>query len=108
VPGSLEFQVDVGYYRIPEIHSDDTLIVVDPMLATGSTILSALSIAYRHGKPRRTITVHVIGTRYAIDRVMAKYPEVDIYLVAIDPMLNERGFIVPGLGDAGDRAYGEA
>jgi uracil phosphoribosyltransferase len=108
VPGSLEFQVDVDYYRIPEIRSDDTLIVVDPMLATGSTILSALSIAYRHGKPRRTITVHVIGTRYAIDRVMAKYPEVDIYLVAIDPMLNERGFIVPGLGDAGDRAYGEA
>ncbi len=108
VPGSMEFQIDVGYYRIPEIHGDDTLIIVDPMLATGSTILSALSIAYRHGKPRRTITVHVIGTKYAIDRITAKYPEVDIYLVAIDPTLNERGFIVPGLGDAGDRAYGEA
>lgn len=107
-PGSLEFQVDVGYYRIPEIRSDDTLIVVDPMLATGSTILTALDVIYRHGKPKRTITVHVIGTKYAIDRVLARYPDIDIYLVAIDPSLNEEGFIVPGLGDAGDRAYGEA
>ncbi|WP_292000572.1 uracil phosphoribosyltransferase [Caldivirga sp.] len=108
VPGSMEFQIDIGYYRIPEIHSDDTLIVVDPMLATGSTILSTLDIVYRHGKPKRTITVHVIGTRYAIERILAKYPNIDVYLVAVDPELNERGFIVPGLGDAGDRAYGEA
>ena len=106
--GSLDFDIEVGYYRIPKISRDNIVIVVDPMLATGSTILTALNLVYRHGTPKRILTVHAIGTRYAIDRVLSKYPDVDIYLVSIDPELNERGFIVPGLGDAGDRAYGEA
>jgi uracil phosphoribosyltransferase len=58
-------------------------------------------------RARRKILATVISTPIAIERVLSRYPDLLIYTVAIDPYLNEKGFIVPGLGDAGDRSFGE-
>ncbi len=106
VPGSLEFEVDVDYVRVPKIRSEDVLIVADPMLATGSTIVAVLDKILTYGSPKRTIIASVIGTEYGIRKVRERFPDVKIYAVALDPALNEMGYIVPGLGDAGDRAFG--
>ncbi|WP_069807276.1 uracil phosphoribosyltransferase [Vulcanisaeta thermophila] len=105
-PGSLDFDVEITYVKVPRIMEDDVLIVADPMLATGSTITSVLSHVLKYGNPKRTLVVSVISTKYGIDRVLSRYPFVEIYTVAIDPEINEKGYIMPGLGDAGDRAFG--
>lgn len=91
---------------MPRIFKDDILIIADPMLATGSTITSVLKHVLKYGVPKRTIIASVIATKYGIERVLKEYPFAEIYTVAIDPEMNERGYIVPGLGDAGDRAFG--
>ena len=101
-----KFDIEVSYVKIPEITSRDTVIVADPMVATGSTMLRILEEVARRGKPKRLVIACVITTPLALDRILAAYPEVKVYAVAVDPELNERGFIVPGLGDAGDRAFG--
>jgi len=106
--GSMEFEIEMNYVRIPRIQRDTTVMVVDPMLATGSTMIAALNTVREKGEPRRMILINAIGTKQAIDRVLGRYPQADIYLAAIDPEINENGYIIPGLGDAGDRAYGEA
>ncbi|MFP3160759.1 MAG: uracil phosphoribosyltransferase [Vulcanisaeta sp.] len=105
-PGSLDFDIEVTYVKVPRIFGDDVLIIADPMLATGSTIVTVLRHVLKYGNPKRTIVVSVIATRYGIERVFKEYPFAEIYTVSIDPELNERGYIIPGLGDAGDRAFG--
>ncbi|GAB6947587.1 uracil phosphoribosyltransferase [Vulcanisaeta sp. JCM 16161] len=105
-PGSLDFDVEITYVKVPRIFEDDILIVADPMLATGSTITSVLKHVFKYGNPKRTIIVSVIATKYGIERVLREYPFAEIYTVSIDPEINEKGYIVPGLGDAGDRAFG--
>jgi uracil phosphoribosyltransferase len=97
--------VDIFYSKIPQISQDDVVIVADPMLATGVTMTRVIEEVYRAGTPGRLIVVSVIATPVGIGRVLSKFPETEIYTVAIDPMLNDKGFIVPGLGDAGDRAF---
>lgn len=105
-PGSLNFEVEVSYVKVPKISNDDILIIADPMLATGSTITTVLKHVLKYGNPKRIIIVSVIATNYGIERVLKEYPSAEIYTVAIDPEINENGYIVPGLGDAGDRAFG--
>lgn len=105
---SREFEIEVKYVKLPRIQEKDTLVIADPMFATGSTIVAVL----RHLeeidlRARRKILATVISTPIAIERVLSRHPDLLIYTVAIDPLLNERGYIVPGLGDAGDRAFGE-
>ncbi|MEM1598095.1 MAG: uracil phosphoribosyltransferase [Pyrobaculum sp.] len=96
--------VDIFYSKIPKIDGD-VVIVADPMLATGITMTKAIEEVYKAGAPGRLLVVSVIATPVGIARVLSKFPNAEIYAVAIDPVLNDKAFIVPGLGDAGDRAF---
>ena len=104
------FEVEISYVKLPRIEPDDTVIVVDPMIATGSTMEAVLRVVASRGRARRYIIVGAIATPYAIERVRRACDELGIdakmFVAAVDPELDERGFIVPGLGDAGDRAFG--
>jgi uracil phosphoribosyltransferase (EC 2.4.2.9) len=97
--------VDVFYSKIPHVTSDDTVIIADPMLATGLTMCKAIEEVYKTGSPGRLIVTTVIATPIGVERVISRFPHAEIYAVAIDPALNDKAFIVPGLGDAGDRAF---
>lgn len=105
-PGIENITVQKFYVKIPTISNEDIVIVADPMLATGSTISAVIDEILNAGKPKRLIVVSVIATEYGIKKILNKYPLTEIITVAIDPELNEHGYIVPGLGDAGDRAFG--
>ncbi len=96
------FEVELSYTRIPEVGSSP-LILADPMVATGSTLVSILKIMPPRG---RTIVAAVIATPLAVRRISGVEPEAEFYVAAIDEGLNDEGYIVPGLGDAGDRALG--
>jgi len=75
------------------------------MLATGSTIRRVLPRVLEHGKPKREIILTLISSEYGLRSIIREFPSVEVYTAAIDPHLDERGFIVPGLGDAGDRSF---
>ncbi|HEY8237064.1 MAG TPA: uracil phosphoribosyltransferase, partial [Gaiellaceae bacterium] len=78
---------------------------LDPMLATGNSSVAALSIVKNAGA-RSVILVCLVSAPEGVDHVHAEHPDVQIVTAAVDRGLDERGFIVPGLGDAGDRLYG--
>ena len=105
-PGIENISVQKFYTKIPPINKNDTIIIADPMLATGSTILAVIPEVLNAGTPKRLIIVSVISTEYGISRILKAYPQVEVVTVAIDPKLNDHGYILPGLGDAGDRAFG--
>jgi uracil phosphoribosyltransferase len=94
----------VEYIALPEI-KDRIVIVVDTMLATGGSLIDAIQIVEKSA-PKQIIVLTAIASQPGIDRVKSVYPLVKIFSTAIDPSLNEKGYIIPGLGDAGDRAYG--
>ncbi|WP_262179075.1 uracil phosphoribosyltransferase [Haloarcula laminariae] len=101
-----EFPISVDYVKLPDIDPEDTVIVADPMLATGSTMSTVLSyITEQEADPERLIALSAVAAPPGIVRVSESVPEADLLTVAIDDELNEDGFIVPGLGDAGDRAF---
>jgi uracil phosphoribosyltransferase len=105
-----EFDVEVAYVKIPEITQDTTVILTDVMVATGSTARVALREIVQRGRARRYFLASVIATPLALSKIRREVEELGVdltvYVVAIDPDVNERGYIVPGLGDAGDRAFG--
>jgi len=101
-----DFPIDVRYAKLPEIHSDGVVIIADPMLATGHTLREVAKIVLGGKKPKRVAFFSVISTRQGIDYVSKEIPNAEFYTCAIDPKLNDHGYIVPGLGDAGDRAFG--
>ncbi len=96
--------VHVNYVSIPR--NSGVVILVDPMLATGSTLSSILRRIGENLKPERLIISTLIATKEGIQRVLAERNDATIYAFSVDPGLNSRAFIVPGLGDAGDRAFG--
>lgn len=98
--------VDIYYSKLPEIGPDDIVIIADPMLATGSTVMKVLELIQSRGNPKSIIVVSVMASRYGVDRVLKSKYDLNIYTVEIDEELNDMGYIVPGLGDAGDRAFG--
>ena len=101
-----EFPISVDYVKLPDIDPEDTVIVADPMLATGSTMSAVLEHIIDQGaEPERLIVLSAVAAPPGIVRVSESVPEADLLTVAIDDELNEEGFIVPGLGDAGDRAF---
>ncbi|QKI89396.1 uracil phosphoribosyltransferase [Thiomicrorhabdus xiamenensis] len=91
------------YDRIPDC-SDKTVILLDPMVATGGSLNDAVAVI-RERSPRRIISLNIIGAPEGIQRVRERHPELDIYIAQIDECLDENKFIFPGLGDAGDRAF---
>ena len=94
------------FVKIPKFSGQDTVIIADPMLATGGTLLATIAEVYKIGKPKRLLLCTVISCDYGVDKVMKKYPNVELYTLAIDHELNTHAYIVPGLGDAGDRSFG--
>ncbi len=95
----------VHYYsKLPVGRPVDVAIVLDPMLATGGSALAALEALRDWGVPTMHL-VSIIAAVPGIERVQGEFPEVFIHAAAVDPELNDRKFIVPGLGDAGDRAF---
>jgi uracil phosphoribosyltransferase len=93
------------YAKFPADISDAVVMVLDPMLATGGSASAAIDAVKKRGA--RTIRlVCIVGAPEGVARMEREHPEVDIYLAALDSHLNENGYIVPGLGDAGDRLFG--
>jgi uracil phosphoribosyltransferase len=96
----------VKYYeKVPPVLPVDVALVLDPMLATGGSAAAALA-TLRDWGARRVKLLSIIASQEGADRVAAEFPEVDLYIGEIDPELNASKFIVPGLGDAGDRMFG--
>lgn len=95
----------VEYYRkVPESDPVDVAFVVDPMLATGGSAMLALDVMHEWGVPR-TKVVALIAAPEGVAAVHSRFPETEIVVAALDECLNEQSFIVPGLGDAGDRQF---
>ncbi len=95
----------VEYYcKLPEGKACQVGFVLDPMLATGGSVLTALETLQRWGCPDLRV-LSIIAAQPGVERLKREFPDVKIYVAAVDPELNEHSFIVPGLGDAGDRIF---
>ena len=96
----------VEYYcKLPEDIESRQVFVVDPMLATGGSAVAAINFLKQHGC-KNIIMMNIIGAPEGVAAVQKAHPDVEIYLAALDEKLNENAYIVPGLGDAGDRIFG--
>ena len=96
----------VEYYcKLPEDVANRQVFVVDPMLATGGSAVAAIDFLKKHGC-KNIIMMNIIGCPEGIATVQKAHPDVDIYMAACDERLNEHCYIIPGLGDAGDRIFG--
>lgn len=102
------FDIHIEYIASPLI-DNKTLILTDPMLATGSSMELTYRALLTKGSPKKIHIATIIASQQAIDYCMTNFPEADttIWVGAIDSELNESSYIVPGLGDAGDLAYGQ-
>lgn len=94
--------------KLPEqFHPETRVLIPEPMLATGGTSMTVMAELVRRGiQPEHVRFISVVVAPQALQRLSADYPALKIFTAAIDEGLNERGFIVPGLGDAGDRTFG--
>ena len=93
------------YYKMPPDIEERDVIVVDPMLATGGSASAAITFLKEEGVKHIKL-MSIIGAPEGVARMQADHPDVDIYVAALDDHLNENAYIVPGLGDAGDRIFG--
>ena len=101
-----ETHLPVEYYcKLPEDIEQRQVYVVDPMLATGGSAVAAIDFLKAHGC-KQIIMMNIIGCPEGIQAVQEAHPDVDIYLAACDERLNDHKYIIPGLGDAGDRIFG--
>ena len=96
----------VEYYcKMPTDISDREVIILDPMLATGGSASAAIQFIKNY-EVKHIKLMNIIAAPEGIERVQRDHPDVDIYVAAVDEKLNDHGYIVPGLGDAGDRIFG--
>ncbi len=96
----------VEYYnKLPDSANVDLCLILDPMLATGGSATAAIEVLKKWGAVRIKL-VNLIAAPEGVEAVSRAHPEVDIYTAALDRQLNEKGYILPGLGDAGDRQFG--
>ena len=96
----------VEYYcKLPEDIGNRQVFVVDPMLATGGSAVAAINFLKEHGC-KNIIMMNIIGCPEGVKAVQEAHPDVELYLAALDERLNEHAYIIPGLGDAGDRIFG--
>ena len=109
----------IGIYRDPETHepveyyckmppdiSERHVFIVDPMLATGGSVTAAIQILKEKYGCKNITLMDIIAAPEGVARVQEEHPDVDIFVCAVDEKLNEHAYIVPGLGDAGDRIFG--
>lgn len=93
------------YFKMPPDIDERDVIVVDPMLATGGSASAAIQFLKNDGVKHIKLMC-IIGAPEGVERMQKDHPDVDIYVAALDDHLNDHGYIVPGLGDAGDRIFG--
>src|SRR5438477_12726477 len=93
------------YNQLPHKVDLQVAYAIDPMLATGGSAIDAINILKRRGIPRLSY-VCIIAAPYGLLKLSQTHPDIDIYVAALDVSLNDRGYIMPGLGDAGDRQFG--
>lgn len=98
-------QPEEYYYKMPEGFEDSVVMVVDPMLATGGSAVDAINSLKRRNCNNIRL-INLIAAPEGVEAVREAHPDVDIYVAAVDEGLNENAYIVPGLGDAGDRIFG--
>ena len=101
-----ETHMPVEYYcKLPEDIESRQVYLVDPMLATGGSAVAAIDFLKARGC-KNIIMMNIIGCPEGVKAVQEAHPDVDMYLAAVDERLNEHAYIIPGLGDAGDRIFG--
>jgi uracil phosphoribosyltransferase len=96
----------VEYYnKLPDSATVDLCLILDPMLATGGSATAAIEVLTQWGAVRIKL-VNLIAAPEGVEAVLSAHPDVEIYTASLDRQLNEKGYIMPGLGDAGDRQFG--
>ncbi|MEM6718756.1 MAG: uracil phosphoribosyltransferase [Bacteroidota bacterium] len=100
------FEIVVNYMAAPSLEGK-TLLLVDPMLATGRTMKNVYEVLLQQGTPKNIHIFSVLGSTQGVNFIKENFPQgTHLWIAAVDDTLNSRGYIVPGLGDAGDLAYG--
>ena len=92
------------YFKLPDVENP-LVVICDPMLATGGSAVAAIDAVKKRGYKNIRLMC-LVGVKKGIDAVSKAHPDVDIYIAAVDEKLNEKCYIIPGLGDAGDRIFG--
>ncbi len=100
------FDIQMDYLASPDL-SNKTIILIDPMLATGKSLVKSYEALLTYGKPARTIIAAAIAAPEGIHFLQSVIPEADFFIGTVDERLNYKFYIIPGLGDAGDLSYGE-
>ncbi|MFH1506434.1 MAG: uracil phosphoribosyltransferase [archaeon] len=108
--GGLDMEVEFGTIKVPP-HDENTIgILYDPMLATATTMIATLRKLKERGLAKRWIVCSLLASPYGLERLADEFPNLHVYTLSIDrggkDGLNDKGYIIPGLGDAGDRAFG--
>ncbi len=104
--GEDNFEIVVNYLAAPSLE-DKTVVLIDPILATGKTLENTLKAIKKHGIPKQIHILSVIGSQQGVEYIKDIFPEhTHLWIAAIDKKLNSKGYIIPGLGDAGDLAFG--
>ncbi|MDR3272590.1 MAG: uracil phosphoribosyltransferase [Flavobacteriaceae bacterium] len=105
--GKKEFEIVVEYLATPSLENK-TLIISDPMLASGKSIANVYEVLLKQGTPRKVHIVAAIGSKPGIEYIKPQLPEnAELWIASVDDELDENQYIIPGLGDAGDLAFGE-
>ncbi|UOQ73879.1 uracil phosphoribosyltransferase [Hymenobacter cellulosilyticus] len=105
IEGTSQVRVQVDYLSAPNL-DERVLILADPMLASGKSLVQTYRAMLRFGQPRQVHIAAVIASPEGVDYVTREIPEATLWVAAVDDHLNEHAYIVPGLGDAGDLSYG--
>jgi uracil phosphoribosyltransferase len=101
-----DFEVVVKYFAAPSL-DNKILVLTDPMLATGKTLENVLKALKSHGTPKQIHIISVIGSKSGVEKVERDFPSNShLWIAAVDDTLSSKGYIIPGLGDAGDLSYG--
>lgn len=104
--GGDDFEVIVKYFAAPSL-GNKTLVLTDPMLATGRTLENVFNVLKSHGQPKQIHIISVIGSKEGVAYIKKVFPEgTHLWIAAIDDELTSKGYIIPGIGDAGDLAFG--
>ena len=99
------FKPNVYFFKVPKDIAQREVLILDPMLATGGSSAAAIQMLKDKGVKNIHLMV-IIAAPEGVKKMQEAHPDVDIYIGALDDHLNEHGYIVPGLGDAGDRIFG--
>lgn len=105
-----DFKIVISSFKVPKFDENTVVIIYDTMLATASTLNEIIRKIKTMGVCKKMIVCSVVGSAFGMEKIEKNFPDVQIYCLAIDSVgnsgLNEKGFIIPGLGDAGDKAFG--